>query len=573
MPEDLNCDWYRLYGMECWTPGDYSSSSKGDLTAYLVWQPAFAGDVPTGDHIYVKQTATAWGAVFSGCGISDGYNTPPNNPGTLTVDDGLGDAAQGDQPGGYPWGLSSSGSHLKSISISPGQTTAQVAVHGVSVVETAPHADATHDRGFCGDISIWYRVALDKRAATVTPLGHGVTYHKGTKKNADGTDFIDPATGNTVPAPEANKPNNDSLQVDIGLPIFTFLGPEAHPHLYSISYKGSVQGGSSYPQASENTGDTYNFTADLDNSTDSGTMPLSLPIDFMSNDPLPTTWDIPALKVGYREPDISYGNMSSDPTSSEYAHPQLDLNDANGADGVKFTYKFQKDGAQADYNLNVILHLPYDHWQKDRSIYPTGEHTGNGEYQTVTCSPASQDSQHPVEATYDPMDTDIEFAAELGSGALAGLGALLGEHPAVAAFLVVTGYALDKAAPKPESEPDNFGNWEDAVNQTRAAEQPGGDPQKVLISPIDFAAYDAMTDDREAQLLFTMHLDIGCKNPGQVRLLAGRPLGWVGLYWPVSCHRISSFILCECPQIQTRRKAVWPSYSTISRGILCISVC
>lgn len=459
----------------------------GKLSAYFKWVSAPASVpgqalAPVPDHMDVR--VNTWLYAYSVCGLQNYSPTifPNGTAFAQASDDEFGESTSAicaPLNSDTATVVQAGGNHLMRVSPSGGIATVTLTGHSIAKTDGGGLLQGVFEESASARADILASAQPDSREATLVPMGHEVTYHKGkgTKKNADGTDYIDPVTGNTVPTREANTPNNESLQVDIGLPIIQFLNGQdtGGSDLYSVSYKGLVDGGSSYPQDSENTGDTYNFTADLHNGSDSGTMPLPDSFAVRSSNPFATTWDIPALKVQYKEPCISYPMANI---------PQLAMNDANGGDNVKFTYTFQKDGAQANYNLNVILHMPNDHWHLDKT-----EENDTPPFEDVECDPSPQQAQLPLKMTYSTIQNSMALGAQVASGSLTAIATLVAEYPLAAAAIAVMGYAVDKAAPEPGTAMmgDSQNDWSIAMGQG-------------LISGIDPSAYNAMTPAQQSEV-------------------------------------------------------------------------
>ena len=404
--------------------GLYDSSIDGTVTPVFRW---------TGPDPAPALTALVTASV----GSSNGISTPDQ----VTASDGLGDAAQVTNdyisPDEDSVGATSSGHHLVRVEDPDGATTLALPPVHLSGAEAGQSA---------GQQNASLSAVYDKRSALLVPMGHEVTYHKGA--------LIDPVTGMTFPGPELNKPTNDALQVDIGLPLHNDVEGNGD---YSVSYKPGVCY-DVYPNDSDNKGDTLDLTAPLKGQSESGTLPLFVGGD----DPSAMTYDIPPLKVVYQMPSVYY-NRKPWPYDSDYDldHPQLDKGDAGSGDTVHLKYTFISDGVPADYTLNVKLHLPDENWQLDL----TGEND-TPPFEDAESDPPSQKAQFSVNVNYASIQNLMALGGESGSAGLTTISALCAEVPEAAACIAVLGYAADKAAPEPAAATmdDEFSNWSDAVN-------------------------------------------------------------------------------------------------------------
>ena len=297
-------------------------------------------------------------------------------------------------------------------------------------------------------------VKQDNREASLIPLGHVPTKHKEVS--------FDPTTQTFVAKGVPNVETGDTLQVDTGLPIAVIGGPAEAPRVtYPIDYQGGI---SLFPVL----GDSYTITASLNGGSDGGTEPIRQTMG------LGGWYAIDPFRVNYTAPLITYPALpytDSDGANYDYSKPQLSPGDTGKIDGIEFNYTFQSDRAIAHKRLSVHLHMPTE-WSQIGN--PQGDEDTSQPYTDVESTPASADGGQPLNVERKPIDNTIAFAYQGASGAFNTLAALSGENPPLAAFLAVTGYAIDKAAPDNISPTvsDDTSDFASAIEVTKQSTNP-----------------------------------------------------------------------------------------------------
>ena len=473
--------------------GSVSMSSTGTLTETWVWVPDAA---PNGRPAppYLDLLISAPVGVFVAPLYSDSLLTS-GLTGTATAANGLGDAVTvtvaervtTEWADNVSQGLA--GKHVKRFAVGPGgRVTVSVSLSsstsaansvsylwGSSAVFTDAYASA--------------KAQQEYRTAILTVLGHVPTQHKEIS--------FDPTTQTFVAIGVPNVETGDTLQVDTGLPIAVISGPAESPRVtYPIDYQGGI---SLFPVL----GDSYTITASLNGGNDGGTEPLGQILGFGGR------YAIDPFRVNYTAPLITYPALlfpTSDGANYDYSKPQLSLGDTGKIDGIDFNYTFISDGAIAHKRLSVHLHMPTE-WSQVGN--PLGDENTDQPYTDVESTPSSADGGQPLNVERKPVNNTIAFAYTGASASFTSLAAFAGEIPPLAAFLAVTGYAIDKAAPDNISPTvsDNSSDFADAIKITRQGSGVG--PNQLFDNPAWLDTWDnndELTNDlRQAQCTWKLY--------------------------------------------------------------------
>ena len=322
----------------------------------------------------------------------------------------------------------------------------------------------------------------DPRMGSLVALGHVPTLHKGTQ--------VDPST--QLLLPELNVDVNDTLQVDTGITLWSQT-PEPDsalaPYHYGIDYQGGISGAFSI-------GDAYTIAESLNGGSDGGTEPLG------GNAFYGGRYAIDPLHVDYDNPILSYPIKDRYPDGSvswDYSKPSLAPGDTGKIDGIDFNYTFKSDGAIAHKHLSVHLHLPTE-WNQIGNLL--GDPTLSPPYTSIACDPAMAEGFKSIQATGVDEGDGVAFAYQGVSAAFTGSAAFAAENPPLAAFLVVAGYVVDKAAPEvpADREIDTSADIDDAIKATQEALSGNSSNKNILFDNPDWIAlYESKSNDVVAQ--------------------------------------------------------------------------
>lgn len=413
-------------------------TSEGDTTITATWS---GSTPPISTKVYVKLTVSSgWSAgspvacpPVSGHGADDGFQDNPQWIPTATSD-----------------AEKSMGVHLVVIDIS-NNNTGKRTIHFKTHFAISPVTSVT-------SINIYQTLAavIDTRGVAIS-LGY-TTYHQTWKVNADGTPFIDAATGMPVGVPEADKTDWWGFSyATIGLP-YTLIheygdGSGSAPGMYPVQYHATVDGGANYPNFDDNTGDTYRWLCSLHGDNSDAILP---------------NWEPPIWEIDYQQTTYWAPVLGFASTTETSPLPSVIFYDADPSkpDFVKFNYKFHKDGADAAAIMNVSLHPPVDNYIQGPSQAMPDTRTPIGDPNTW----------YNVGQNAAITDNTTAVISSLGSDFVNLLGLLrvfTGGHPELALFLVASSQVLSSLTPNPVigSYPDSLSNFQDAVEATLNGDQ------------------------------------------------------------------------------------------------------
>lgn len=491
-----------------------SGKSHISLQAYFLWQPSYYSDDPPSSPpppppaaatFLLRSELTAWYAntYWLWPGTSDPNSATGEASSASVQDDMFGEQVSVTAPP-PPYASTGGAYHTNLVSTAGGLhlvTAGLQMVNGKGIYKVTLSGDASASASdsmngvyYYGDASaeadLRGNAKHDDRGVRAFPLGHEPTFRKeGWLVDNAGNQILD-RYGYPIGKAVQNTPQDDALQVDIGVPAKNYswdttagLGvtysppPDTSSSVYKIEYDATVSGGPYYPVFVNNNGDSYHWNSSHTGQSDSAVLPHLVGLGDYSIFPFPITYNAPyVLTTLYGDPKQNTVDL----------HKQ----DADGTqiDHIYFHYNFFADGADATYNLYLHLHLLHENWTLENTYTELPSNTPNAPATQLSCNPSPQTGGHPTVYTRNAIPRFVQYTFNGITLGVTVAGQLL--EPEVNAFLAATGLGIQQITPQPttESFPDTISDWQAAKDGVNRYNHPE------LMQPASLAQTDPMDD-------------------------------------------------------------------------------